>query len=259
MIDARRQDRPRHARRHGMDAPAGFRRTGERHLKKLGAAIEREAHAALDQFRHHRGVGGLVLALQRVGEEFDDEEHVLAREIFDAMPEDLEVVLVRLRTVGAEIHHDLARRAAELAHLARADALGEARQAMAGRIGIVAGSVEPDEERHVARQRPILDHAGHRADRIEEHRRGMRAEILHDVRLHLAEVGIGDRLLCFRIGGEQRAHAAALVAGDRHHGTVGRAYLLEAAQLRGCELAHVVLLSIRRSWCGPPRSARSGR
>ena len=128
MVDAGRQHRPGHGAAHRGDRRAGLRRAGVGKLQDLRSGVEAKPRAALDQRRELRLVRGLVFAGQRVGEELDDEQQILAREVLDALADDRHVVVVGMRMVGAQIDHDLAAGAAELAHLPGVDAGGETGQ-----------------------------------------------------------------------------------------------------------------------------------
>ena len=176
-----------------------------------------------------RLVGVGRLAGQWVGEEFDDEQHVLGGEVGDATVDDRDVVGVCVRPVGAQIDHQLAPDRAERPHPARVDSRREAREPIPFRADVIARRVKPDQHRDVARQRAIVDDPWHRADGVEQHRGRVRRQAPHDVDLHFAERRVGDLRLLGLVGGEQLADAAALVAGDDHNRAVGRANLLVAA------------------------------
>ena len=160
------------------------------------------------------------------------------REIGDALAQNGDIMLVRLRPVGPEIDHDLAAGAAELAHAARADAGNEARQAVAGGRDVEARSVEADEQSRIAAQHAFIDNPRHRAERVEQHAGCLAGEVSRDVRLGVAQHVVGDLGLFFRVRRKQASHAAALVTGDGHHRPVLAAYLLVAAQLCGRHLCH---------------------
>ncbi len=242
MVDAGRQHRPGDRTAHRGDCRAGLRRAGVGELQHLRAGIEAEPRAALDQRRELRLVGGHVLAGQRVGEELDDEQQVLPREVLDALADDRHVVAVGVRMVGAQIDHDLAAGAAELAHLPGVDAGGKTGQIVSLGVGIVARRVEPDQQRHVARQHAVVDDARHRADRVEQHARRLACEVAHDVRLGVAQHGVAD--LCPFVGRvrENLADAAALIAGDHHDRAVPAADLLVATQFGCRQMGHAASL-----------------
>ena len=104
---------------------------------------------------------------------------------------------------------------------------------------VAAGPPMPRECREQGRNLDALvDQLRHGADRIDQHAGGLAREMAGDVGLGLAQDVVADGLLGDGIGGEQAAHAAALVAGDHHHGTVGAADLLVAAALGGGHPGH---------------------
>ena len=96
-------------------------------------------------------------------------------------------------------------------------------------------------------QHAVVDDPRHGADRIDQHAGRVAGEIAGDVGLGLAEHVVADRRLRLGVGGEQRAHAAALVAGDHHHRAVRAADLLVAAPFGGGHAVHVILVRGRAS------------
>ena len=147
-------------------------------------------------------------------------------------------MVVGPRLIGPQIHHDLAAGAAQRPHPACVDAGNQARQAVALGRDVETGSVEADEQRRITVQHAFVDNPWHSAERVEQHAGCSTCEVARDVSLGVAKHVVGDFRLFRRIRCQQGPHAAALVAGDGHHGPVLAAYLLVAAQLRGGHLRH---------------------
>ena len=230
MVDTGGQHRPGHIARHFRNIGAGFRRARIGNFQNLRAQLQAQARAALDQRREFRLVLFRAFTRQRIGQELDHQQHILCRKIGNALADDAGVMRVRVRMVGAQIDHQLAPRAAELAHAPRGDARREARTPVAALADIIAGRVKADQQRHVARQRRLFHHARHGADGVEQHAGRMGGEMAHNVGLDIAQHRVGHRRLRRLVGAEQLADAAALVAGDDHDRAARPADLLIAAQ-----------------------------
>ena len=184
--------------------------------------LEAEPRAALDQLGGLCRVGLLALARQRIGQELDDEQQVLPGEVGDHRVEDGEVGLVRRRHVGAQVDHDLAAGAAELAHAAGGDALDHVGDAVALRREVrtrrrrgrsaapSCGRSSPSSTRCGTAQNgsTSTQHAWLARYRV------MSALVSPSMALVIAFCAAGSAV-------SSLPHAAALVAGDDHHRAVG--------------------------------------
>ena len=134
--------------------------------------------------------------------------------------------------IGTQVDHDLASRAAELAHLPGIDARGEAGEVVTGGSGIIARGVEPDEKRHIAGQGGLVHHTGHSTHRIKQYAGCLACQIANNVRLGVAQNGVSDLGLFFGRIRQDLADAAALIAGNHHNRTVFFTNLVVASKVQ---------------------------
>ncbi|VTT28204.1 Uncharacterised protein [Klebsiella pneumoniae] len=230
MVDPSREYRPRHVPGKFGDRRTVFGRARIRDFQHFGAQLQRQPGAFVDQRRHAAFIRVFAFVGQSVGEELNHQQQVFTGEVLYTVAQNIKVMTVGIRAIGAQIDHNFTPVSAQFAHAAGADALHQARIAVAFRRGVKAGCVKADQQRGIAGNNAVINQIRHRADGVHQYARGLAGKIAGDIGFNAAQLLLGDRFLLFRVGAQEGTHGPALIAGDHQHRAVAATNLLIAAQ-----------------------------